>query len=101
MTGVFQVILHKAQDLRNQPFAEIDYPLVETPDEWVLHGFSYPNHLKEFGDKARSVVYEKSSLSWCTVIRKRRSLRKASRIAGSSDERSAIWVWACGPSAAR
>lgn len=62
LTGVFQVILHKAQDLRDQPFAEIDYPLVETPEEWVLHGFSYPNHLKEFGDKARSAVYAKSSL---------------------------------------
>jgi acetamidase/formamidase/AraC-like DNA-binding protein len=62
LTGVFQVILHKAQNLRDQPFADIDYPLVETPDEWVLHGFSHPNHLKEFGDKARSAVYEKSSL---------------------------------------
>ena len=62
LTGVFQVILHKAQDLRDQPFADIDYPLVETPDEWVLHGFSHPNHLKEFGGKARSAIYEKSSL---------------------------------------
>ena len=62
LTGVFQVILHKAQDLRDQPYADIDYPLVETPDEWVLHGFSHPNHLKEFGGKARSAIYEKSSL---------------------------------------
>lgn len=62
LTGVFQITLHKAQDLRDQPFADIDYPLVETADEWVLHGFSHPNHLKEFGDKARSAIYEKSSL---------------------------------------
>jgi acetamidase/formamidase/AraC-like DNA-binding protein len=62
LTGVFKVILHKAQDLHDQPFADIDSPLVETPDEWVLHGFSHPNHLKEFGDKARSAIYEKSSL---------------------------------------
>ena len=62
LTGVFQLILHKAQDLHDQPFADIDYPLVETPDEWVLHGFSHPNYLKELGDKARSLIYEQSSL---------------------------------------
>ena len=62
LTGVFQIILHKAQDLHDQPFADIDYPLVETPDEWVLHGFSHPNYLKELGDKARSLIYENSSL---------------------------------------
>jgi len=33
-----------------------------TADEWVLHGFSHPNYLKELGDKARSMIYEKSSL---------------------------------------
>jgi len=62
LTGVFQIVLHKAKDLHDQPFADIDYPLVETPDEWVIHGFSHPDYLKEFGDKARSAVYEKSSL---------------------------------------
>ena len=62
LTGVFQIVLHKAADLRDQPFADINYPLVETADEWVIHGFSHPDYLKEFGDKARSAVYEKSSL---------------------------------------
>ncbi|MBC7730567.1 MAG: acetamidase/formamidase family protein [Bacteriovorax sp.] len=62
LTGVFQIVLHKAKDLHDQPFADIDYPLVETPDEWVIHGFSHPDYLKEFGDKARSAIYEKSSL---------------------------------------
>jgi acetamidase/formamidase/AraC-like DNA-binding protein len=62
LTGVFQVILHKAGQLKDEPFADIDYPLVETAQEWVLHGFSHPDYLKEFGDAARSAVYEKSSL---------------------------------------
>ena len=62
LTGVFQIVLHKAKDFHDQPFADIDYPLVETPDEWVIHGFSHPDYLKEFGDKARSAIYEKSSL---------------------------------------
>ena len=62
LTGVFQIVLHKAAGLHGEPFADIDYPLVETADEWVIHGFSHPDYLKEFGDKARSAVYEKSSL---------------------------------------
>lgn len=62
LTGVFQIVLHKSDTLGDQPFADINYPLVETADEWVIHGFSHPDYLKEFGDKARSAVYEKSSL---------------------------------------
>jgi acetamidase/formamidase/AraC-like DNA-binding protein len=62
LTGVFQLILHKSEDLTNEPYADIDYPLVETADEWVIHGFSHPNYLKELGDKARSLIYENSSL---------------------------------------
>ena len=65
LTGVFRFILHKAKDLKNEPhapYADIDYPLVETADEWVLHGFSHPNYLKELGENARSLIYEKSSL---------------------------------------
>jgi acetamidase/formamidase/AraC-like DNA-binding protein len=75
LTGVFQIILHKAQDLHDEPFADIDYPLVETADEWVLHGFSHPNYLKELGDKARSLIYENSSLD--TAMRD--AFRKARR----------------------
>ena len=62
LTGVFQVILHKAESLANEPFSDIDYPLIETADEWVLQGLSHSNYLKELGDRARSLVYEKSSL---------------------------------------
>jgi len=62
LTGVFQIVLHKAEDLKSEPYADLNYPLVETPDEWVLHGFSHPDYLREFGEKARSEIYEKSSL---------------------------------------
>ena len=64
LTGVFQIVLHKAADLRCEPFADIDYPLVETADEWVIHGFSHADYLREFGAKARSAIYEKSSRVW-------------------------------------
>ena len=40
LTGTFQLILHKADTLAGTPLAGIDYPLLETADEWVVHGFS-------------------------------------------------------------
>jgi acetamidase/formamidase len=62
LTGVFQLILHKKAALRDSSLAELDYPLLETQDEWVLHGFSYPNYLAQLGEKAQSQIYEKSSV---------------------------------------
>jgi acetamidase/formamidase/AraC-like DNA-binding protein len=62
LTGVFQVILHKRSELEGRPFADLTYPLIETPDEWVLLGFSRPNYLAELGERAQSNVYEQSSL---------------------------------------
>jgi acetamidase/formamidase len=62
LTGTFQLILHKKDTLAGTSLAELNYPLLETQDEWVLHGFSYANYLAELGDKAQQTIYEKSSV---------------------------------------
>jgi acetamidase/formamidase len=62
LTGDFELVLHKKKSLTDQPFADLTYPLVETDEEWVLHGFSHPNYLAEFGANAQSEVYQKSTL---------------------------------------
>lgn len=62
LTGDFELILHKKHTLASQSFADLTYPLVETADEWVLHGFSHPDYLAEFGTSAQSEVYQKSTL---------------------------------------
>ena len=62
LTGDFKLVLHKKATLGNQAWADLTYPLVETTDEWVLHGFSHANYLAEFGAQAQSKVYEKSTL---------------------------------------
>ena len=62
LTGDFQLVLHKKATLAGQPYLDLTYPLVETADEWVLHGFSHANYLAEFGTHAQSKVYEKSTL---------------------------------------
>ena len=42
--------------------ADLNYPLLETQDEWVVHGFSYANYLAELGENAQSEIFEKSSV---------------------------------------
>lgn len=87
MTGRFSVILHK----KGGPFADLDYPLIETPEEWVLTGFSHPNYLAEFGSKGQGEVYAKSSLD----LAMKDAFRKARRFLMSVhdlDEDEAISV---------
>lgn len=61
LTGIFQIVLHKKRDLEGQIF-DLDYPLIETADEWVILGFSHPNYLKELGRNAQTDVYKQSSV---------------------------------------
>jgi acetamidase/formamidase len=62
LTGTFQLILHKKASLPGTPLAGLAYPLLETQDEWLLHGFSYANYLAELGPTAQSDIYGKSSV---------------------------------------
>jgi acetamidase/formamidase len=62
LTGTFQLVVHKKDRLAGTALADLKYPLLETQDEWVLHGFSYANYLAELGEKAQSDIYSKSSI---------------------------------------
>jgi acetamidase/formamidase len=62
LTGTFQLVLHKKASLEGTTLAGLAYPLLETQDEWVLHGFSYANYLAELGADAQKLIYEKSSV---------------------------------------
>jgi acetamidase/formamidase len=62
LTGTFELIVHKSETLAGTPLADLHYPLLETADEWVVHGFSFANYLAELGDKAQSEIFAKSSL---------------------------------------
>ena len=53
LTGTFQLILHKKADLAGTALDGLDYPMLETKDEWVVHGFSFANYLAELGPKAQ------------------------------------------------
>ncbi len=38
LTGTFQLIVHKRDSLTGTALVGLNYPLLETQDEWVLHG---------------------------------------------------------------
>jgi len=61
LTGTFQLILHKKAALAGTPLEKLNYPLLETQTEYVVHGFSFANYLAELGAKAQSDIYSKSS----------------------------------------
>jgi acetamidase/formamidase len=41
---------------------QLKWPLLETKDEWVVHGFSYPRYLTDLGSNAQSEIFKKSSV---------------------------------------
>ncbi|MFV0298905.1 MAG: acetamidase/formamidase family protein [Hyphomicrobiaceae bacterium] len=62
LTGTFQLVLHKKADLAGTPLESLDYPMLETQSDWLVHGFSYANYLEELGTAAQSEIYKKSSV---------------------------------------
>jgi len=62
LTGLVQVVLHKADTLEGTVVEGLDFPLLETDSEFVVHGFSYANYLTELGEAAQSDIYSKSSI---------------------------------------
>ncbi|MGA0564742.1 acetamidase/formamidase family protein [Ancylobacter sp. VNQ12] len=71
LTGEVRLVLHKRGETRKTFLGGLGAPLIETPDAWLLHGFSYTNYLRELGRNAQSEVFKRSSLS--------RALRSAVR----------------------
>ena len=62
LTGQFRLVLHKKEQSAKLFLEGLTYPLLETPDEWILHSFSYGNYLRELGRYAQSEIYKKSSV---------------------------------------
>ena len=62
LTGLVQITLHKADSLAGTPIDSLDFPLLETESEWVVHGFSYANYLDALGDTAQQDIYGNSSI---------------------------------------
>ncbi|MGH7069918.1 MAG: acetamidase/formamidase family protein [Acetobacteraceae bacterium] len=75
-TGVFQFIVHKQSDIaKGTLLADLNWPLLETKDEWVVHGFSFPQYLAQLGPDAQTEVFKKATvdLAMRDAFRKMRS----------------------------
>ena len=61
-TGVFQILLHKKNDLEGTILSHLSWPLLETREQWVVHGFSYPDYLAQLGPTAQEEIFKRSSV---------------------------------------
>ncbi|WP_024511946.1 RidA family protein [Bradyrhizobium sp. ARR65] len=80
------MILHKKGALAGEPFADLNYPLIETETDWVLTGFSHPNYLAEFGAHGQSEFYATSSLDLAMKDAFRKVCRFIMNIKGLSED---------------
>src|SRR5258705_10051195 len=55
LNGTFQIILHKKADLVGTALEALDYPMLETKDEWLVHGFSFANRSEEHTSELQSL----------------------------------------------
>lgn len=62
LTGLIRVVVHPQEDLPETILEDLNYPLLETADEFVVHGFSYANYLDELGETAQQDIYSESSV---------------------------------------
>jgi acetamidase/formamidase len=62
LTGDFEFILHKKNDLGGTPLEGLTHPMLETDHAWSMYGFTYPNYLAELGANAQTEIANHSSL---------------------------------------
>ena len=49
LTGDFEFVLHKKDDLAGTILEGLDHPMLETDQQWSVYGFTYPNYLASLG----------------------------------------------------
>ena len=74
LTGTLRVRIHP-RETAEAMLRDLTYPLIETPESWIVQGFSHPDYLGDLGEAAQSEVYKRSSLDGAM----RDAFRKARR----------------------
>lgn len=62
LTSDIRIRLHKAGAPMHAGLDGLKTPLIETPDEWVIQSFSFPNYLRDLGRNAQAEVYQRSTV---------------------------------------
>ena len=73
LTGTIRIRLHP-RAMADRMLRDLTYPLIETPESWVIQGFSEPDYLTDLGAGAQSDVYRRASLdtAWRDAFQKAR-----------------------------
>jgi acetamidase/formamidase len=61
LTGTLCLRLHH-KETAGAMLRDLNYPLVETAESWIVQGFSHPDYLTDLGEAAQSEIYKQSSL---------------------------------------
>jgi len=62
LTGDFEFILHKQCDLGGTTLEGLRHPLLETPEQWSVYGFTFANYLADLGPNAQTEVGNHASV---------------------------------------
>jgi acetamidase/formamidase len=62
LTGEFEFVLHKKNQLQGTLLEGLNHPLLETEDLWSVYGFTFPNYLASLGAEGQASVAEHASL---------------------------------------
>jgi acetamidase/formamidase len=62
LTGDFEFILHKRNDLDGTVLEGLSHPLLETATQLSVYGFTYANYLAELGHDAQNIVAQHASI---------------------------------------
>jgi acetamidase/formamidase len=62
LTGDFEFILHKKDQLGGTILEGLTHPMLETKQQWSVYGFTFPNYLAELGPNAQVEVAQHASL---------------------------------------
>ena len=62
LTGDFEFVLHKHDDLGGTTLEGLTHPMLETVDHWSVYGFTFANYLQELGPNAQTEVAQHASI---------------------------------------
>lgn len=67
INGKFKLTLHKAGALPKF-VANLTHPLIETPTEWVVQGYTYADFLNEIPEDPQNQIFALSSIDKAMVV---------------------------------
>jgi acetamidase/formamidase/AraC-like DNA-binding protein len=85
LTGTLRLRIHPRRTA-GAMLRDLNYPLIETVESWIVQGFSHADYLGDLGEAAQSEVYKRSSLDRAQVDAFRKARRFLMTAHGLSED---------------